>query len=173
MAKRRSKSGGKKTENECPEPQSARACAVQTLFVTFWENSKFQRKYIHFSSLFLSFFVHFSSIFQKSLKRGPGSRPRVLKRHQNGSQGYPNGAQGSQNGAPRSPSNKKTTNVYQGCQNGAKCVPRVSKWSPRCHNGVLRSPKVQKKHKKVPRNVTEARNCAAKLQKTNKTHRHK
>ena len=133
MAKRKSKSGGEKTENECPEPQSARACAVQTLFVTFWENSKFHRKYIHFSSLFLSFFVPFSSIFQESLKRGPGSRPRVLKRHQNGSQGYPNGAQRSQNGAPRSPSNKKKQrmctkgvkmepNVHQGCQNGAPGV---------------------------------------------------
>ena len=163
MAKRRSQSGGEKTENERPELQSARARAVQTLLVTFWENSKLHRKYIHFSSLFLSFFVPFSNIFQKSLKRGPGSHPRVLKRHQNGSQGCPNGAQGSQNGAPRSSSNKKN-----------KCVPWVSKWSARCHNGVLRSPKVQKKHQKVTRNVTEARNCAAKNKQTNKhTHTNK
>ena len=56
------------------------------------------------------------------------------------------------------PSNKKND----------KCIPRVSKWSPRCYNGVLRFAKLQKKHKKVPRNVTEARNCAAKNKQTNK-----
>ena len=85
------------------------------------------------SHTFSVIFVSFSSIFQKSLKRGPGSRPRVLKRHQNGSQGHPNRAQRSQNGGPRSPSNKKKQrmctkgvkmepNVYQGCQNGAPGV---------------------------------------------------
>ena len=133
MQKRKGESGGTQPENEWPELQSARACAVETQFPTFWENSKFHRKCIHSSSLFQSFFVPLSSLFPKSRKRGPGSRPRVLKRHQNGSQGYPNGAQRSQNGAPRSPSNKKKQrmctkgvkmepNVYQGCQNGAPGV---------------------------------------------------
>ena len=136
----RSKSGGEKTEHECPEPQSARACAVETQFSTLWENSKFHRKCIHFSSLFLSFCVPFSSLFQKSRKRGPGSHPRVLKRHRNGSQGCANGAPGCQNGAPSKvpPSNKKNDT----------CIPRVSKWSPKCYNGVLRSSKVQKNTKR-------------------------
>ena len=127
MQKRKGKSGDTKPENKWPEPQSARACAVETQFSTLWENSKFHRKCIHFSSLFLSFCIPFSSLFQKSRKRGPGSRPRVLKRHKNGSQGCPNGAPGCQNRAPRSPQvTKKTTHVYQGCQNGAPSVTMVS-----------------------------------------------
>ena len=124
MQKRKGKSGDTKRENEWPEPQSARACAVETQFSTFWENATFHRKCIHPSSLFLSFFIPFSSLFQKSRKRGPGSRPRILKRHQNGSQGCPNGGPG-QNGAPRSPQvTKKTTHVYQGCQNEPPSVTR-------------------------------------------------
>ena len=131
-----SKSGGENTENDCPEPQSARACAVQTLFVTIWENSKLHRKYLHFSSLFLSFFVPFSSIFQESLKRSQGSRPRVFKRHKNGSQGCPNGAQGSQNGAPRSPSTKKKK-----CTKGVKMEPQVSQWGPKVTESAKKTQK--------------------------------
>ena len=85
-----------------------------------------------------------SRVPPQSLKKTPKWIPRVPKRGPK-----------IPKWSPKVPSNKKNN----------ECVPRVSKWSPRCHNGVLRSPKVQTKHKKVPRNVTEARNCAAKLQK--------
>ena len=57
------------------------------------------------------------------------------------------------------PSNKKNDT----------CIPRVSKWSPKCYNGVLRSPKVQKKHKKVPRSDSGPKLCC-KVAKNKQAH---
>ena len=77
---------------------------------------------------FCPFLYLFSSLFPKSRTRGPGSRPRVLKRHQNGSQGCPNGAQGSQNGAPRFPQVAKKRQMYA---KGVKMEPQVLQWGPK------------------------------------------
>ena len=87
MQKRVSKNGGTEPENQKPEPQSARAGAVETHFRIFWKNSKNHGKCIHFSSLFRFFFAPFSRLFGKSRKRGPGSGPRAIKIHQNGPEG--------------------------------------------------------------------------------------
>ena len=65
--------------------------------------------------------------FPKSAKRDPGPRPKVLKVHQNGTQGCPNGAQGWPNGTPGTPKvPKKQQSVPQVCQTGG----------PRCHTNA-------------------------------------
>ena len=102
MQKWESKNGGTEPENQGPEPQSARAGAVETHFRIFWKNSKNHRKCIHFSSLFRFFFGSFSRLFGESRKRGPGSGPRPIKIRQNGAQGRQNGARESTIYAPRS-----------------------------------------------------------------------
>ena len=79
MLKWTSKNGGTEPENQGPEPQSARAGAVETHFRIFWKNFKNQGKYIHFSFLFRSFFAPFLRLFAKSRKRRPGSGPRAIK----------------------------------------------------------------------------------------------
>ena len=95
MQKRESKNGGTEPTNQGPEPQSARAGAVESHFRIFWKNSKNHEKCIHFSSLFRFFFAPFSRLFGKSRKTGPGSDPRATKARQNGPQGRQNGAQES------------------------------------------------------------------------------
>ena len=75
MLKWTSKNGGTEPENQGPEPQSARAGAVETHFRIFWKNSKYQRKCIHFRSLFRFFFAPFSRLRRKPKK---GSRVRPL-----------------------------------------------------------------------------------------------
>ena len=102
MQKRESKNGGTEPENQGPEPQSARAGAVETHFHIFWRNSKNHEKCIQFSSLFHFFFAPFSRLFGKSRKTGPGSVPRATKARQNGPQGRQNGVQESTIYAPRS-----------------------------------------------------------------------
>ena len=101
-AKMDEQNGGTEPENQGPEPQSARAGAVETHFRIFWRNSKNHEKCIHFSFLFRLFFAHFSRLFGKSRKTGPGSVPRATKARQNGPQGRQNGAQESTIYAPRS-----------------------------------------------------------------------
>ena len=61
--KGKDESEGEKTSNECPEPQSARACAVETQIDIFLENLTRHWKYLHSSSLSASFFVPFASRF--------------------------------------------------------------------------------------------------------------
>ena len=100
--KRESENGGSRRQNQGPEPQSARAGAVETHFRIFWKNSKNHEKCIHFSSLFRFFFAPFSKVFGKSRKTSPGSVPRATKARQNGPQGRQNGAQESTIYAPRS-----------------------------------------------------------------------
>ena len=72
MQKKGSKNGGTEPENQGPEPQSARAGAVETHFRIFWENSKNHRKCTHFSSLFRFLFrnvyCHFSRITEKEVQ---------------------------------------------------------------------------------------------------------
>ena len=67
--------GGTEPENQEPEPQSARAGAVETHFRIFRKNSENQRKCIHFSSLFPSFFAPFSKLFGKTEKEVQGPAP--------------------------------------------------------------------------------------------------
>ena len=109
MQKWESKNGGMEPENQEPEPQSARAGAVETHFRIFWKNSKNHEKRIRFSSLFRFFFAPFSRLFGKTekgvqgpapgfgknRKRGPGSGPKAIKIHQNGPQRRQNVAQES------------------------------------------------------------------------------
>ena len=102
MQKKESKNGGTEPENQGPEPQSARAGAIETHFRIFWKNSNNHKKCIHFSSLFRFFFAPFSKLFGKNRKRGPGSSPRAIKISQNGPQGRQNGAQESTIYVPRS-----------------------------------------------------------------------
>ena len=85
----------KEEQNQGPEPQSARASAVETHYRIFWKNYENHRKCIHFSSLFRFFFASFSKLFGKSRKTGPRSGPRAIKIHQNELQGRQNGAQES------------------------------------------------------------------------------
>ncbi len=135
MLKRRVQKGRPKGANKWLDVHLEWAGAVQTLFATFHENSKYHRKCLYCGSHFLSLLVPFSNLFPQSGQRGPGPRPKVLKVHQNRTQGCPNGAQGCQNGPPRSPKvSKRRQSVPQVCQTG----------SPRCHNGVPRSPKCHK-----------------------------
>ena len=104
------KNDAKKGEQKCrhgarksgPEPQSARAGAVETHFRIFWKNSKNHEKCILFSSLFRFFFALFSRLFGKSRKTGPASVPKATKARQNEPQGRQNGAQESTIYAPRS-----------------------------------------------------------------------
>ena len=171
MLERGAQKGGPKGENKWLDVYLEWAGAVQTLFATFHENSKYHRKCLYFGSHFRSLLVPFSRLFPKSGQRGPGPRPKVLKVHQNGAQGCPNGAQGCSNGA-------------QGRPNGAQRSPKVPKrrqsvphacptGGPSCHNGVPRSPKCHKdatRPHKVPlrnQNVPQG----AKTQAS--THRHK
>ena len=60
MLKRKGKSEGKKRINDWHEPQSARACVVETRFSIFWENLKFHPKCMYLASLFLRFCELFS-----------------------------------------------------------------------------------------------------------------
>ena len=120
----------------------------------------------------------FSSLLLQSGPRGPGPRPKALKVHQNGAQGYPKGAPGCPKWSPRVPkwsprvpkcppevtkSTKKTPKCTQGWQTGG----------PRYHNGAPRSPKVlQRRHKpfKVP---LQNPNVHQGAKKQASTHRHK
>ena len=61
--KEKGESESEKTLNECPEPRSARACAVETQIDIFLENLTCHWKYLHLSSLFASFLVPFASRF--------------------------------------------------------------------------------------------------------------
>ena len=59
-------------------------------------------------------------------------------------QGCPNGAQGYHNGAPRS---------LQIHKKPPKCSPRVTKWTPGCHNGA---PRITKRRPKVTQSAKKA-----------------
>ena len=77
-------------------------------------------------------FIHFSSLFLKSRKRGPGSRPRVLKTHQNGCRGCQTESKDLKMEPQGPPSNKKNN----------KCIPRVLKRSPMCYKVAPRCPRL-------------------------------
>ena len=81
MLKQGAQKGGPKGENKWLKHQSDRAGSIQMQFATFHENSKYHRKYFYLGSHFRRFVVHFSSLFSKSGRRGPGPRPKMLKRH--------------------------------------------------------------------------------------------
>ena len=71
-----------------------------------------------------------SRVPPQSLKKTPKLIPRVPKR------------------SPKMP--KLSPKVPPSNKKNDTCIPRVSKWSPKCYNGVLRSPKVQKNTKRSP-----------------------
>ena len=156
MLKRRCQKGGPKGENKWLDVYLEWAGAVQTLFATFHENSKYHRKCLHLGSHFRSFLVPFSSLFPKSGQRGPGPRPKVLKVHQNGAQRCPNGAQGCQNGAQMYPKMQKIRQtVPQGSQNGGPGATMESQGHPKCQKDATRPLKVPQKHQKLPQSATK------------------
>ena len=63
MLKRGTQKGGPKGENKWLDVHLEWAGAVQTLFATFHENSKYHRKGLYFGSHFRSFVVPVSSLF--------------------------------------------------------------------------------------------------------------
>ena len=151
MLKQGAPKGGPKGENKWLEVYLEWAGAVQTLFATFHENSKYHRKCLYFGSHFRSFLVPFSSLFPKSGQRDPGPCPKVLKVHQNGAQGCPNGAPGCQNGAqkyPKMPKRRQT--VPQGSQNGGPGATMESQCHPKCQKDGTRPLKVPLRHQNVP-----------------------
>ena len=84
--------------------------------------------------------------FPKKSPKGPGSRPRVLKRHQNGRQRVPKWSPGVSKFNPKAKKNvenlqhsPRVPKRSAGCYNGA----------PRCHIGAPRSHKC-KTHRKCP-----------------------
>ena len=153
MLNRGAQKGGPKGENKCLEVYLEWAGAVQTLFATFHENSKYHRKCLCFGSHFGSLLVPFSSLFPKSGQTGPGRRPKVLKVLQikpkgaqmepKGTQMEPQGAEMKLQGLPKVP--KRLPTAPHVCQNG----------HPRCHNGSTRPPEVPKTHHKAPQSATK------------------
>ena len=95
--------GSKQEPKDTCKVRICDACAVQ---MTSHRKRNFPRK-LKISSKMSPFWLPvglpFWSLFHKSDPKGPGTDPKVPKRHQNGSQGCPNGAQGCPNGARRSP----------------------------------------------------------------------
>ena len=163
MQKWESKNGGTEPENQGPEPQSARAGAVETHFCIFWENPKLHRFFLSisasfFSLLFCIIFEPFPETSKKTSRVGPQS-------HKNTSKWTP--------GAPkRSPRiSKLSPKVPLSPKNLLNCPARVAQWSPKCYNGVPRPPKVQKKHEKGVQSANKARICAASAKKRTSTHR--
>ena len=86
---------------------------------------------LHLWYLFLWFWVPFSSDLPKSAQRGPGPRPKVLKRPENGPQSpqmESKGAQMMPKWDPRGP--KWFTNGPRSAPTVHKWNPRVSQWNP-------------------------------------------
>ena len=154
MLKRGAQKGRPKGDNKWLDVHLEWAGAVQTLFATFHENSKSQRKCLHLGSHFRYLLVPFSSLFPKSGQRGPGPRPKVLKVHQNGAQGCPNGAPGCQNGTqryPKMPNRRKT--VPQGSQTGNPGATMESPGHPKCQKHATRPLTVPLRHQNVRQGV--------------------
>ena len=79
MQKRKSENGGTEPENQGPEPQSARAGAVETHFRIFWKYSTNHEKGIHFNSLYASFLYLFRDFSGKAEKQVQGPSPGPQK----------------------------------------------------------------------------------------------
>ena len=147
MLKRGAQKGGAKGENKWLDVHLEWAGAVQTLFATFHENSKYHRKCLYFGSHIRSFFVPFSSLFPQSGQRGPGPRPKVPKVHQNGSQGCQNG------GLRFSTRPTRRQTVPHGSQNGGPGATMEAQGHPKCEKETTRPLKVPLQHQNVPQGV--------------------
>ena len=75
MQKWESKNGGTEPENQGPEPQSARAGAVETHFCIFWKNSTCHRTLVHFSFLLFFFWCNFRAFSRNVEKEVQGPAP--------------------------------------------------------------------------------------------------
>ena len=71
--------GGPKSENKRPQPQSDRAGAVQTMFATFYKNSKCHQNTARRAPQSDAFLVPFSNLFLTGAHRTPTWTPRVPK----------------------------------------------------------------------------------------------
>ena len=78
MQKRESENGGTEPENQGPEPQSARAGAVETHFRIFWKNSKI-RGNASIPAPFFAFFCSFFETFREKPKKGSRVWPQGHK----------------------------------------------------------------------------------------------
>ena len=75
MQKWESKNGGTEPENQGPEPQSARAGAVETHFPIFWKNSKIIGNASILAPFFASFLALFRDFSEKAEKGVQGPAP--------------------------------------------------------------------------------------------------
>ena len=129
--------GSQKNENKRPQPQSDRAGAVQTLFATFYKNSKYDKNAPRLAPQSDDFGCLFGAFFTKVAR---GVQGHTQKRAQDTNMG-PEGTQMEAKGAEMKPLGppkvpKSLPTIPHVCQNG----------NPRCHNGAQRPPKVPKRH---------------------------
>ena len=142
MQKKESENGGTEPENQGPEPQSARAGAVETHFPIFWKTLTIMENTSISAPFFSSFLTVFRGVSRKPEKgdQDPATEPQKhTKMDPKGAQTEPT----NQQTEPQGPTKYEET-----CKNKS---PRVAKWSPKRYNGVAGPPKVQEKQKKHPK----------------------
>ena len=135
-----------KSENKRPQPQSDHAGAVQTMFATFYKNSKYHEntpRRAPQSDVFLHLFQSFST----QVFKGVGSTPQSAEKTQELS---PTGAKmASRSGKlePRSPPKcQKDTNMYS----------KFPKCQRDCHTRASRSLTMLQKHHQATQSGTYA-----------------
>ena len=144
MQKKESQNGGTEPENQRPEPQSARAGAVESHFPISWKNLKFHRASINFSYLFSPFLTLFRGVSRKPEKgaQDPATEPQKhTKMDPKGAQTEPT----NQQTEPQGPTKyeKHTKISHQGWQSGAPSVTMESQGPPKCKKAQKGLPKCE------------------------------
>ena len=124
--------------------------------------SRKTRNVIENACICAPFFCPFVNVFHDfSLKspEGLGSRPRVLKRHQNGRQRVTKWRPGvSKFNTKATKSVENPQHVAQGSQNGASAATMEPQSLHKCKTHIKNSPNLQKKHtRKVPQVAKQRR----------------
>ena len=154
MQKTESKNGGTEPENQGPEPQSARAGAVETHFPIFWKNLKIIETTSISTPFFSSFLTLFRSVSRKPEKgaQDPATEPQKhTKMDPKGAQTEPTNQQTEPQGPTKYEKHAKIS--HQGWQSGAPSVTMESQGPPKCKKSKKRHPKVRIRHGNVPQSA--------------------
>ena len=154
MLKWTSKNGGTEPENQGPEPQSARAGAVETHFPIFWKNRKIIEKTSISASFFSPFLTLFRGVSRKPEKgaQGPAREPQKhTKMDPKGAQTEPTNRQTEPQGPTKY--EKHTKISHQGWQSGAPSVTMESQGPLKSKKSTKRFPKVRIRHENVPQSA--------------------
>ena len=126
VAKTKGTNWGSKSRNKRPEPQSDCAGAVQTLFATFYKNSKYHCKCYPQGSYFQWLLIHFQSLFHKKFPRQVQDKSKTSPR-QVQAKSKPSQGQVKAQMSHRCPTNVPP--MSQPC-------PKMSQTCPQCLNNV-------------------------------------